>query len=149
DDLVGHDHDGVVAHDNDEGDYDDDGLDDEHDHDDAPLPRAEVFPLTPGGWRPSRHPSRLPAAQASSWTRANAGRAVQRPSQPWAFRAPERSRPASGAQESTAAAFRSATVKALPRRYSRPASAPSSTPSGCLKRSAASSAFFGSRWSSG
>src|SRR5213079_2480947 len=53
---VAADHDDLVDHEHDEGDHHDDP-NDEHDHDDAPLPRAgEVFSLTAGGWRPSRHP---------------------------------------------------------------------------------------------
>src|SRR5262249_53338027 len=77
--------------------------------------------------------------------RASAGRAVQRPSHAAALGAAERSIWARGAQVSTLATFRSATVNAEPSTYSRPASAPSSTPSGFWKRSTASSAFFGSR----
>src|SRR5262249_6308553 len=107
--------------------------------------RHGEFTRPAGRWRKDKR-SR-PQGGESTATRANAGRSVHRASQLRAFGADERSRPASGAELTTDATLRSATPNALPRRYCRPASAPSRTRSGVLKRSAASSAFFGSRCS--
>src|SRR5262249_25737503 len=57
-------------------------------------------------------------------------------SQPTAFGADETSRRPSGAELTTDATLRSATLNVLPRRYCRPSSAPSRTRSGVLNRSA-------------